>query len=422
VDHLGVSGWARSLGSFAQSELGRTEVVGVEQWAEIRRLHFVKGLGIREIHRRTGLHRETIRRAIAGDAPPVYRRVAAGSRLDPFKAEIHRLLKDDPKLPGVRVRELLEPLGCTVGKTVVDDYLREVRPLLSPPPRAFQRTVYRPGEICQFDLWEPAEEVPVGYGQTRRGWVVVACLGYSRAGAGVLVFSKQTEDLLAGVAGCLERLGGLANVLVWDRQAGIHGHGGRPSEAFAAFCGQLKVDWYFCEPADPQAKGAVERLQGYAETNFEPGRRFVNELDYQDQLDAWFERINARTHKTLRARPVDRLGAELEVMQPLPERMPDTSRRWVTRVAPDPFLRLDTNDYSLDPGLVGRRIEVRADQRSVTAVALDTGELACQHARTFARHRTITALGHARALRAGPPPQPPQVEVRPLAVYDALIA
>jgi transposase len=220
-------------------------VVGVEQWAEVRRLHFVRKLSIHEIHRRTGLHRETIRRALRSDEPPAYRRAPAGSKLDLFKDEIHRLLQADPKLPGVRVRELLEPLGCTASKTVVDDYLREVRPLFSSRPRTFQRTVYRPGEICQFDLWQPRDEIPVGHGQTRRGWVVVACLGYSRAGAGVLVFSRETPDLLAGIAGCLQRLGGLPKVLVWDRQAGIHGHAGRPSEAFAAFCGQLKVDWYF---------------------------------------------------------------------------------------------------------------------------------------------------------------------------------
>jgi hypothetical protein len=249
-------------------------------------------------------------------------------------------------------------------------------------------------------------------------------LGYSRAGAGVLVFSKETEDLLAGVAGCIERLGRLPRVLVWDRQAGIHGHGGRPTDAFAAFCGQLRVDWHFCEPADPQAKGVVERLQGYAETNFEPGRVFANELDFQDQLDSWFSRVNARTHKTLRAKPVDRLATELEVMAPLPAQMPDTSRRWTMRVPPDPHLRLDTNDYSLDPALVGRRVEVIAAQRTVTAVALDTGEVACQHARVFARHRTITALEHARALRSsrrGGCAKTP-VEVRPLARYDQLIA
>jgi transposase len=398
-------------------------VVGVEQWAEIRRLHFVKGLSQREIRRRTGLHRDTIRKAINSSEPPVYRRAPAGSKLDAFKDEICRLLREDPKLPGVRVRELLEPLGCTASKTVVDDFLREVRPLFAPAPRAFQRTVYRPGEICQFDLWQPRDEVPVGHGQTRRGWVVIACLGFSRAGAGVLVFSRERQDLLAGIAGCLERLGGLPRTLVWDRQTGIHGHDGRPTVAFAALCGQLRVGWHFCEPADPQAKGAVERLQGYAETNFEPGRRFANELDFQDQLDAWFLKVNARTHKTLRARPIDRLADELAVMAPLPAEMPDTARRWTMRVPPDPHLRFDSNDYSLDPKLVGRRVEVIAGQRTVTAVALDSGEVACRHARTFARHRTITALEHARALKAGRGvrAQTP-VEVRPLARYDQLIA
>jgi transposase len=398
-------------------------VVGVEQWAEIRRLRFVKGLSQREIRRRTGLHRDTIRKAINSSAPPVYRRAAAGSKLDPFKDEIHRLLREDPRLSGVRVRELLEPLGCTASKTVVDDYLREVRPLFAPRPRTFQRTVYRPGEICQFDLWQPRAEVPVGHGQTRRGWVVIGCLGYSRAGAGVLVFSTQTEDLLAGIVGCFERLGGLPRALVWDRQAGIHGHDGRPSEAFAAFCGQLRVGWHFCAPADPQAKGAVERLQGYAETNFEPGRRFANELDFQDQLDAWFLKVNARRHKTLRERPADRLREELQVMMALPEAMPDTARRWVTRVPPDPYLRFDTNDYSLDPALVGRRLEVSVHQRALRAMALDTGELACRHQRCFARHRTITALEHARALKAGRDVSAETpVEVRPLARYDALLA
>ncbi|HET8777416.1 MAG TPA: IS21 family transposase [Candidatus Limnocylindria bacterium] len=394
----------------------------MEQWAELRRQHFVGGKSIKRLARETGLSRNTVRAALRSDEPPVYRRAPAGSVLDPFKHEVHRLLRADPALSGVRVRELLEPLGCRAGKTVVDDYLREVRPLFAPAPRTFGRAVWRPGEVCQFDVWQPRRELPVGHGQTRRGYVVIACLGYSRAGAGVLVFSRRTEDLLAGVAGCLERLGGLPQILLWDRQAGIHGHGGRPSEAFAAFCGQLRVGWRFCEPADPQAKGAVERLQGYAETNFEPGRAFANELDFQEQLDAWFVKANARTHKTLKVRPVDRLADEQ--LASLPAAMPDcASRRWVTRIAPDHYLRVDTNDYSLDPALVGRRVEVSVDQRHVTAIALDTGELACLHQRSYAKHRTITALEHARALRtARKAPAETAVEVRPLARYDALIA
>jgi len=397
----------------------------VEQWAEVRRLHFVRRLSIREIHRRTGLHRDTIRRALGSEVPPAYRRAPAGSKLGPFREEIHRLLKADPKLTGVRVRELIAPLGFEGGKTIVDDYLRDVRPLFAPAPRTFQRTVYRPGEICQFDLWEPGEEIPVGHGQTRRGWVVVACLGYSRAGAGALVFSKQTPDLLAGVRRCLWTLGALPQTLVWDRQAGIHGHGGRPSEDFAAFCGQLKVDWHFCAPADPQAKGVVERLQDFMERSFEPGRSFANHRDYQLQLDDWFsERANGRQHRTLRCRPADRLIEERQVMAPLPDQAPDVDRRWVLRVAPDPYLRFDSCDYSLAPALVGRRVEATVSEREVLAIALDSRELAARHERSFAKHRTITALDHARELRAqrGHPETEPVVEVRPLARYDALIA
>jgi transposase len=400
-------------------------VVGVEHWAELRREHFVRGVSIKELSRRSGLSRNTIRSALRSADPPRYSRASGGSKLDPFKPEIARLLDKDPNLPGVRVGELIEPLGWEGGKTILDDYLREVRPLFQ-TARTTQRTIYRPGEICQFDVWEPKHEIPVGHGQTRKGYVVVACLGYSRAGAGALIFSKQTPDLLAGIRRCLWQLGGLPDTLVWDRQAGVHGHDGRPSREFAALCGQLKVDWHFCRPRDPQAKGVVERFQGYAETNFEPGRLFANELDFQGQLDAWATKVNARTHKTLRARPCDRLDEELELMAGLPETVPDTDRRWVLRIAPDPYVRFDTNDYSMDPDLVGQRVEVRIGDHEITAVALDTGQLACRHTRSFARHRTITDLQHARALkrrRDGDRAEvQPAVQTRSLAVYDALIA
>jgi hypothetical protein len=173
-------------------------------------MHFVKGLSIREISRRTGVHRDTISRAVKSTGPPRYRRPRRPSKLDPFKDEIHRLLADDPKLPGTRLRELLVALGYDGSKTIVDDYLREVRPLFRPPPRSYQRTAYRPGEICQFDLWRPARQIPVGFGQTRVGYVVTACLGHSRAGAGALVFSKEAPDVLWGLGSALAAAGALS--------------------------------------------------------------------------------------------------------------------------------------------------------------------------------------------------------------------
>jgi hypothetical protein len=118
-------------------------------------------------------------------------------------------------------------------------------------------------------------------------------------------------------------------------------------------------------------------LQDFLERSFESGRSFANELDFQLQIDDWFDtRANPRVHKTLRCRPIDRLREERSVIAPLPATAPDTDRRWVLRVPPDPYLRFDTCDYSLDPRLVGRRVEARITEREILAVALDTGEIA----------------------------------------------
>jgi transposase len=399
-------------------------VLEVQRWAEIRRMKEVDGLSIREIAKRTGHDRNTVRRALRRDGAPRYQRPPRASKLDPFKDEIHRLLGEDPRLPGKRVRELLTEIGFEGGKTILDDYLREVRPLFE-PRRTYQRTLYRPGELLQFDLFEPRAEIPVGHGQTRRAWVVTAELGYSRAIAGALVFSKEASDLVFGMSRCLTRLGALPEKLVWDREGAIHAGGGRPTDAFARFCGELRVGWLILEPRDPQAKGALERSHRFLRTSFEPGRLFANELDYQAQLDDWCDRVNQRTHRTLRAVPAERLAAEHARMRPLPARLPDSDRRFVIRVPQQPYLRFDTNDYSLDPRLAGRRVEVRVSQRELRAVALDSGELACRHRRRFARHVTFTDPAHQRELerlrvvrRRGPDVE---VELRPLVRYDALI-
>jgi hypothetical protein len=173
-------------------------VVGVEQWAEVRRLHAVERLSIREISRRTGLHRKTVRRALAARTPPRYERAAAGSKLDPFRDWICEQLRADPSIQSLRLREMAGELGYEGGKTIFDDYVREVRPRFQ-ARRTFQRTIYRPGELVQCDLWEPRALVAVGYGQTRRGWVVTAELCWSRVIAGTLIFSKQAPDILWGL-------------------------------------------------------------------------------------------------------------------------------------------------------------------------------------------------------------------------------
>lgn len=400
-------------------------MLSVERWAEIRGMRFVERLSIREIARRTGHDRKTVQRAVRSDAPPHYVRAPRGSKLDAFKDEIGRLLLIDPRMPGTRVRELLCELGYAGGKTILDDYLREVRPRYLPRPRTFQRTVYRPGEILQVDLFALGRPVPVGHGQTRKGWVVLATLGYSRATSGALVFSKEPPDVLWAVCRGIWRLGGLPELLVSDREGALHAGGGRPTEAYARVLGELAVGHLILEPGDCQAKGLIENRGRYLRTNFEPGRTFANELDCQDQLDRWCERVNARRHRTLRCRPLDRLAEERRALRPLPERPPDTDRRLVARVPPDPHARVDRNDYSLDPRLVGERVEVRVSQREVLAISLRTGELCARHRRRFAGGLTLTDPAHQGELERlrgdRRRRREPDVEIRPLARYDRLI-
>jgi transposase len=400
-------------------------LLGVEQWAEIRRMKHVEGLSQREIRRRTGIHRDTIRKALASPEPPSYGpRPRRPSKLDSFVGTVEELLADEPTLSGVRMREELERLGYEGGKTILDDLLRELRPRFLPPPRSFQRTRYRPGELAQFDLCEPRSEIPVGWGQTRRGWIVTCELPYSRAFAGALVFSKEFSDIAYGMTRCLARLGALPDKLVWDREGAIAPKG-RPTEDFLAFCGGFALGWIVLDAGDCQAKGALERSHRFLHGNFEAGRRFANQLDFQHQLDGWCERINARLHRTTRAVVAERLAAERKRMRPLPEVLPDTDRRLVMRVPAQPYLRFDRNDYSLDPRLVGRRVEVRISQTELTAFALDTGELACRHARAFAGRLCFTDASHERALEELRGERrrrtEPDVERRPLARYDQLI-
>lgn len=402
----------------------------MEDWAEIRRLHFSERWSIKRICRERGFARNTVRSAIRSEKAPVYERAVSASKLDPFVGRIEELLAKDGRVPGEVVLERLRGEGFSGSRTIVNDHLREVRPRFV-VARTYQRTVYEPGDVCQFDLWHTTRLVPVGSGQQRQGYVVVATLGYSRASATALVFSRAAPDVLWGIMRCLERLGGLPRSLVWDREGCLHGGLGRPSAAYAALVGSLGVGAVFCRERDPQAKGAVERFQGYMETSFEPLRVFVNEHDYQAQLDRWVdERANLRRHRTLRERPIDLLAAERSSLRALPTTLPDVAVRLVDRVSQDPYLRFDTCDYSLDPRLVGQRVDVRVSQTRVVAVAFGTGEVAADHRRSFAMHRTISDRRHQEALvkmrnerhaAGGAAPATNEVERRDLADYDALI-
>jgi transposase len=405
-------------------------VLSVEDWAEIRRLHRAEGLPIKQIARVLGVSKNTVKAALRSAGPPKYERAGRPSIVDEVEPRIRELLRAFPAMPATVIAERI---GWTRSMTVLKARVAELRPVYLPPDPA-SRTQYVAGEIAQFDLWFPPITLPVGFGQTRPATalpVLTMVCGYSRWAAAVLIPSRTAEDLLAGWWQLLADLGAVPRVLVWDGEGAVGRWRGGRSELTAAcqgFRGTLATKVLICRPADPEAKGLVERLHDYLERSFLPGREFTGPADFNAQIAEWLGLVNTRRRRALGCAPADRIAADRERMLPQPPVAPVTGWRSSTRLARDHYVRLDGNDYSVHPAVIGRRVEVLADLARVRALC--DGRIVADHERIWAKHQTISADEHvtaARALRAQrvgllrTAPAAEQVEIRPLSDYDAAL-
>jgi len=404
-------------------------VLSVEDWAEMRRLHRAEKMPIKVIARVMGVSRNTVRAAIVSDRPPKYERKRAGSVVDGFEPRIRELLQGYPRMPATVIAERL---GWDRGLTVLKDRVRELRPAYLPPDPA-SRTSYVAGEIAQCDFWFPPVMVPVGCGQVRKPTqlpVLTMITGYARWLSALLVPSRHAEDLFAGWWQLIAGLGAVPKVLVWDGEGAIgRWRAGKPelTTECQAFRGTLGAKVVVCKPADPEAKGLIERAHDYLERSFLPGRAFSCPADFNAQLQDWLAMVNARPRRALGCAPTDRITADKQAMLGLPPVAPATGWRSSARLARDHYVRLDGNDYSVHPAVIGRRIEVIAGLDRVRAVC--DGRAVADHERVWAWHQTITDPAHqaaAKALRrqrAGAlrPVGEPQVEQRNLADYDTAL-
>lgn len=157
----------------------------------------------------------------------------------------------------------------------------------------------------------------------------------------------------------LQLLGRVPRRLIWDNETGI-GRGKRHAEGVSAFAGTLATTLQRLKPYDPESKGVVERRNGFFETSFMPGRTFESPTDFDAQFTDWLGIANGRVVRTIRARPVDLLDADRAAMLPLPPVPPAVA--WVNRVrlGRDYYVRLDSIDYSVDPAVIGRFVDVTA--------------------------------------------------------------
>lgn len=254
-------------------------MITVENWAEIRRLHRSEKLGTKAIARRLGMARNTVRSALASDEPPRYERKAAGSRVDAFEPQIRRLLSEFPDMPATVIAERI---GLVHSASVLRARVALLRPLFRPADPA-DRIEYAPGVIVQCDLWFPPKIVPIGDGVLADPPVLTMAAAYSRFIMALLLPSRTTEDLLAGMWQLLSALGAIPKMLVWDNESGIGQHR-KLTMGARSFAGTLGTRIYQTAPRDPEAKGVVERANGYLQTSFLPGRAFTDPADFNTQL------------------------------------------------------------------------------------------------------------------------------------------
>ncbi len=360
----------------------------MEDWAEIRRLHRAEGVPIKEIARRLGMARNTVRAALSSDRPPRYQRAARGSVVDPYEPQIRALLKEWPKMPAPVIAQRI---GWPYSEGPLKKLLARIRPeYVGIDP--VDRVTYQPGQLTQCDLWFPEPRIPVAVGQQRVLPVLVMTLAFSRFMTATMIPSRQAGDILSGMWALIGGVGRVTRTLLWDRESAIGGTG-RVSTPAAAFAGTLATQIKLAPPRDPEFKGMVERNNGFLETSFLPGRTFVSPADFNVQLADWLARANTRTVRSIQGRPVDLLEVDYRAMLALPPVAPPIGLNHRIRLGRDYYVRVDTVDYSVDPRFIGMLVDVTASPQEVT-VRCD-GQVVARHARSWAKQGVVTDPAHA---------------------------
>ena len=129
-----------------------------------------------------------------------------------------------------------------------------IRPEYAPADPA-DRLEHRPGRAVQCDLWFPAAKIPLGFDQCGSPPVLVMVAAFSRFITALMLPSRQTMDLVAGMWSLLSgQLGAVPHELWWDNEAAI-GRRGRLSDPVTGFVGTLATRLVQLKPYDPLLTG-----------------------------------------------------------------------------------------------------------------------------------------------------------------------
>jgi transposase len=420
---------------------GEGEMIGFDLWTEIH-ARARRGEAKQKMAHELGVDWKTVRRLLAQERPIRYQRtVSRPALVSPHLAYIQRRVTevDDN---AYRIFQELKAQGYAGGYEMVK---LAVRPLRAERDRLAEATVRfetAPGRQAQVDWGSTWAYIG---GQRVRVQLFVMVLGYSRR----LYVECPRDQTLGSLLVCHQHafdwFGGLTEEILYDNPKTVvlkRDWDGRVIEWHPQFGDFAHYDGFtprLCRPYRAQTKGKVESGIKYVKRSFVMGRQFPVWDALNPMAQEWVMMVaDQRRHGTIFRKPAEAFLEER--LRPHHGRPPYRLYTVLCRkVASDCLVTVETNRYSVPPAYVGRTVEVHWSPEGAIQI-YHQGTLIATHPRAHGQHQLYVDPGHYQALRRHPPepsapPGPeeslaltawtspfPEVAIRPLACYEALIS
>ncbi|MDQ3274509.1 MAG: IS21 family transposase [Actinomycetota bacterium] len=286
---------------------------------------------------------------------------------------------------------------------------RNFRRLVSAQKRLWRRDNHRGRRPA---VWSPGEHLVIDWGAVGRLHVFCAVLAWSRVRFIRFALDERAETTLRLLAECFETLGGVPGVVLADRmgclKGGVVANVVVPSPEYLRFAAHHGFRPDFCEANDPESKGIVENLVGYAKRDLiVPQAPFDDLTAANEAAAAWCVEVNTAVHSEICAVPAERLVIERELLAGLPSLRADIGRMVMRKVDRLSCVRFGSARYSVPTRLIGTSVGLRTDDGRLLVVITTSGELVAEH--------TLVAPGEAsvRDEHYGGPRPAPRRAVRP---------
>jgi len=373
-------------------------MINYETYCKIRDYHERERLTIAQIARALGVHAQTVAKWVKRSQFRARQPAPRSSRLDPFKAQIVRLLETHP-YSAQQIFQRLREAGFEGGFTILKDYVHRVRPVRR---EAFLKLSFAPGECAQLDWGEYGS---IGVGSTRRRlsfFIMVLC--YSRLMYVEFTVSQTMEHFLAAHEHAFAAFHGIPARLMIDNLKSavlqrVVGEAPVFNPRYLDFARHWGFDISACNVAKGNEKGRVENGVGYVKKNLLNGSDFLDFSAVNPAAQVWLDTIaNVRIHGETHRRPVDLFIEEQPRLRPLNPMPYDIASVKSLRASKQFRVALDTNHYSVPAEYASQRVTLKATPDWVCIYHQD--KLIARHVRSYDRRKDIEDPDHPKALLA----------------------